>query len=127
VQGTVWVQYGWNFGVLGKIGSMKRARAHHYLPNFYLNGFTASAGRDDGFLWVYEQKKQPRRSKPVNEAHERGLYAFEGNDGKVHDVEEAISAIESELAPLFKGISEGHHQFHPNDWKSLTLFIAMMW
>lgn len=76
---------------------------------------------------MYEQKRQPRRSKPVNEGHERDLYAFEDNQGNVHDVEQPISEIESELAPLFKGISEGHHRFHPDDWKSLTLFIAMMW
>lgn len=106
---------------------MKRARAHHYLPQFYLNGFTSSELVDKGYLWVYEKNKPVRKSKPVNEAHERDLYAYKGNDGNVHDIEQALSAIESALAPLFTGISQGHHQFHPNDWKSLTLFIAMMW
>ena len=79
VQRAIRVQSGRNFGVLGKDWF------HEESPRPSLPS-EASAGRDEGFLRVYEQKKQPRRSKPVNEAHERDLYAFEGNDGKVQIV-----------------------------------------
>jgi hypothetical protein len=106
---------------------VKRARAHHYLPIFYLNGFTSALTRDKGFLWVYEREKSVRRSKPVNEGHERDLYAYQDEDGTVLNIEQLLSVIESQLASLFQAISEGHHQFGSDDWQSLTIFMALMW
>src|SRR5260221_84365 len=45
---------------------MTVSRAHHYVPVFYLKGFTSPKDRE--YLWVYEQGKPMRKSKPVNEA-----------------------------------------------------------
>jgi hypothetical protein len=39
-------------------------KAQHYIPNFYLNGFTDRSR----VLWVYEKFKPLRASKPKNEA-----------------------------------------------------------
>jgi hypothetical protein len=39
-------------------------KAQHYIPNFYLNGFTDTSR----VLWVYEKFKPLRASKPKNEA-----------------------------------------------------------
>jgi hypothetical protein len=105
-----------------------KPRAHHYLPVFYLKGFTAETLKDKGFLWVYGKGKTPRRSKPENEAHERDLYSFEDDEGERHDhAEEALPGIESVVAPLFRAIEGGYYDFHPHDWEGLTYFMALMW
>src|SRR5947209_17314037 len=43
--------------------------AHHYLPRFYLKGFTEKKQ-----LWVYEKGKPPRASKPKYEAQRENYY-----------------------------------------------------
>jgi hypothetical protein len=107
---------------------VSKPRAHHYLPVFYLRGFTSETPKDKGFVWVYEKAKTPRRSKPENEAHERDLYAFEDEEGERHDhLEQLLSDIESAVAPLFRAIEDGYHEFHPVDWEGLTYFMALMW
>jgi hypothetical protein len=106
---------------------MSKARAHHYLPIFYLKGFTSSEPHDNGFLYVYEQNKPIRKSKPDNEAKQRDFYAFEDEHGALRDAEQGLSQIESQLAPVFKEIENGYHRFHPDDWYGITYFIALQW
>lgn len=43
---------------------------HHYVPKFYLKGFT---GRN-GVLSVHERHKPPRASKPKDEANRENYY-----------------------------------------------------
>jgi hypothetical protein len=40
-------------------------RTHHYIPVFYLKGFTSPSVGDKGYLWVYEQGKPFHRVSPV--------------------------------------------------------------
>jgi hypothetical protein len=40
------------------------SKAQHYVARFYLKGFT-----QDRVLWVCEQNKPIRKSKPKDEAH----------------------------------------------------------
>jgi Protein of unknown function (DUF4238) len=82
---------------------MSKARAHHYLPIFYLKGFTSSQPHGNGFLYVYEQNKPIRKSKPDNEAKQRDFYAFEDEHGVRKDAEQGLSQIESQLAPRLQG------------------------
>ena len=67
---------------------MTISRAHQYVPVFYLKGFTSPTAKDKGFLWVYEQSKPIRKSKPVNEACERDFYAYEDDEGERRDLEQ---------------------------------------
>jgi Protein of unknown function (DUF4238) len=102
-------------------------RAHHYIPVFYLKGFTSPNVNNTDYLWVYEQGKPIRKSKPVNEAHQRNFYAFEDEDGKRRDLEQPLSHIESIVAPLFRAIDDGYHRFHLSDFEGLTIFMALLW
>src|SRR5260370_27238596 len=104
---------------------MTVSRAHHYVPVFYLKGFTSPKDRE--YLWVYEKSKAIRKSKPVNEAHERDFYAYEDEDGNRHDLEQPLSGIESTMAPLFRMIDEPNFRFHPEEFEGLTIFMALMW
>lgn len=107
---------------------MTTSRAHHYVPVFYLKGFTSPAATNKEFLWVYEQGKPVRKSKPVNEAHERDFYSFEDEDGTPSNLEQPLSGIESVVAPFFRVIDDTrYHRFHPEEFDALTVFIALMW
>src|SRR5258707_11587264 len=106
---------------------MTVSRAHHYVPVFYLKGFTSPIAKDKEFLWVYEQGKPIRKSKPVNEAHERDFYSYEDEDGKRRDLERPLSGIESTMAPLFRMIDGHNFRFHPEEFAALTMFISLMW
>lgn len=100
---------------------MSQPRAHHYLPVFYLRGFTSESPKKDiGFLWVYEKGKPPRRSKPENEAHERDFYSH-------NRTERLLSKIESVVAPFFRAVEDGYSEFHPDDWEGITCFMALTW
>jgi len=105
--------------------TMTVSRAHHYVPVFYLKGFTSPKDRE--YLWVYEQGKSVRKSKPVNEAHERDFYSFIDEDDQRRDLEQPLSRIESEIAPLFRAIDDGYHRLHDDDFEGLTIFMALLW
>ena len=50
------------------------ARSHHYVPAFYLAGFT-DTGTRDGFLWVSDRETERTwRSKPDEAGCERDFY-----------------------------------------------------
>jgi hypothetical protein len=110
-----------------KFKSMATARAHHYIPVFYLKGFTSPASKDRGYLWVYEQGKPMRKSKPLNEAHERDFYAFTDDEGMRRELETKLSQVESLLAPLFRAIADGYHNFLPEDFEGIVTFMALLW
>jgi hypothetical protein len=104
-----------------------RPRAHHYVPIFYLKGFTSPLPRDQGYLWVYEKNKPIRKSKPINEAHERDLYSYEDNEGASQHLEAGLSKIESTFAPFFQEIDRGYHDFQPDESEGLAVFMALLW
>jgi Protein of unknown function (DUF4238) len=97
-----------------KANLMGTGRAHHYVPVFYLKGFKSP--KDHEYLWVYEQGRPVRKSKPVNEAHERDFYAYEDDDGKRCDLEQPSSGIESTMAPLFRIVDDANFRFHPEEF-----------
>ena len=56
----------------------EQSRRHHYIPEFYLAGFTSSGDKED-FLQVFDLKTGNKwQAKPKNVAHERDLYRWEG-------------------------------------------------
>ena len=69
----------------------KNPKRHHFLPEFYLNGFAR-----DGLLWLYDRdRKQYRRQTPHNTAIIGHYYAFENQEGeKDYSVEKFLSVIE---------------------------------
>ena len=53
---------------------MNVPRKHHYVPNFYLKGFTKE-GTEDGRIWVTDTKlKNQWPSSPKNSASEKDFY-----------------------------------------------------
>jgi len=85
---------------------MTTARKHHYVPKFYLEGFTRE---ERGSLVVYDRaRKQYRSQKPVNILHIRDYYALEQEDGTLnYDIEKAFSQIEGAAKAIIVKLDEG--------------------
>jgi len=109
---------------------MPEARAHHFLPVFYLKGFTDRQGdraADEGVLWVYSKDKPARKSKPSEEAHQRDLYSFKDSEGKRQNIEEGLSKIESDMAPIFRRVTDDSNEITSQEAAEIATFATVMW
>ena len=83
------------------------AMRHHYIPKFYLKGFTDPdvPPRYEPFLHVYELAAGVwSRRAPVKLANEPDYYAIETAGGAKHqDIEKALSGLEGRVAELMRG------------------------
>lgn len=106
---------------------MTTPRAQHYIPQFYLKGFSDPLlSKRKPILWVYEKANPIRRSTARNEAHERDFYVFE-KDGNLHyEVEQFLSELEGPTADLLGRIRDNSYSFSEDDKGILSLFIAFM-
>jgi hypothetical protein len=71
----------------------KRSKRHHYLPQFYLQGF---AGKD-GLLSLYDREtKTFRKQQPLNTALEKDFYTITDKQGLKSDgIEQMLSDLET--------------------------------
>jgi hypothetical protein len=94
----------------------------HYIPKFYLKGFTDK----DKNLWVYEKHKPLRQSTPKNEAHRPDYYTLNENDADKDVVERELSRIESLAAPIVRKLVTPQYVLTPENAGNLLLFAAFM-
>lgn len=70
------------------------ARSHHYVPEFYLAGFTPSGSRDD-FLYVHDLKaKKEWRQRPRAAACEKDFYRVDVEGVPADAVEQDLAKLE---------------------------------
>jgi len=103
-------------------------RRHHYVPQFYLIGFTES-GKPDGTLHVLDQQRLKQwSSTPANIALENGFYTVDlGPSVDAAVVEKTLSRLETDYAPVIRGIAE--RRSLPADdeaFGTLMSFLAVM-
>lgn len=102
------------------------SRAHHYIPEFYLAGFTPSGSRDD-YLWVFDKEKQKRwRSKPNAVACEKDFYQIRIPGFDPNTFEDWLSEIESRAAPVIKNMEAAETIPAGDDFVALMAFVAVM-
>ncbi|MFD2836537.1 DUF4238 domain-containing protein [Azotobacter vinelandii] len=79
-------------------------KRQHFVPKFYLEGFTS-----DGLLAVFDRVSgEIRKQQPQNTAVVGHLYTFEDHqDRKRFDLEVLFSYIEEEAAPILKSLVQG--------------------
>lgn len=106
---------------------MSEPRKHHYVPQFYLAGFTRS-GTKDGELYVFDLKRRKQwKSSPANVAHERDYYAIDtGVEADRNGVERAFSMVESECAAVVESIIRSGTLPRGRDFDVFLNFVAMM-
>ncbi|MBP7527333.1 MAG: DUF4238 domain-containing protein [Syntrophorhabdaceae bacterium] len=101
---------------------MNGPKRHHYLPQFYLEGFCR-----DGYLWVFDRETSEfRRQTPVNTAIQKHYYTVEDKDGKKDtSIEAFLSEIEGASKPVIQKI-EAKEQISDDDKYAMSVFIAFL-
>ncbi|HWY20125.1 MAG TPA: DUF4238 domain-containing protein [Candidatus Acidoferrum sp.] len=102
-------------------------RAHHYVPQCWLAGFTDS-GQKDGRLWVTDfNRRKQWPTTPPNAGHQRDFYRV---SSPVHDpviVEKLYSKIEDGVAPILKSLDEELRGPTEQELEGLCVFMAIQW
>jgi hypothetical protein len=103
-------------------------RKHHYVPKFYLAGFTKS-GTADGDLHVLDQRQRRRWGPvtPANVAHQRDFYAIDARpDGDRMAIEKAFGEIEAACSRVIHDVIERKELPAGEDHDILLNFVALM-
>jgi hypothetical protein len=97
-------------------------KRHHFLPEFYLHGFSR-----DGYLWLYDrEKREYRRQAPRNTAVVGQFYTTELEGGETDTlVEEMLSQIETKAKPIIDSLVAGERLAHP-ERADLSYFLAFL-
>ncbi|MBZ0102684.1 MAG: DUF4238 domain-containing protein, partial [Thermoanaerobaculia bacterium] len=102
------------------------ARAHHYVPGFYLAGFTPSGRRDD-FLWVHDrQEGRQFRARPDATGFENDFYRVD-LDGLPPDAVErdVLARFDDEGADVLARIARDRALPTGKELEALVRFIAI--
>jgi hypothetical protein len=102
-------------------------RKHHYVPQFYLAGFTAS-GTVEGDLHVVDTTLlKSWVAKPKDAAHKRDFHKVETsptNDAMT--VEKNLGELEGKWSGVLRKVLEQHSLPNDEDFADLMVFIAFM-
>ncbi|MGB9465856.1 MAG: DUF4238 domain-containing protein, partial [Candidatus Acidiferrum sp.] len=96
--------------------------AQHYIPKFYLKGFTDK----EGALWVYEKFKSMRKSKPKHEAHRPDYYTHSELGKRDETAEDLLKVIESKAAPIVCKLANPQYELTPTTVRHLLMFVGFM-
>jgi Protein of unknown function (DUF4238) len=97
-------------------------KAQHYIPRFYLNGFTD----EEGTLWVYEKFKPLRASKPKHEANRPDYYTHLETGERDETAENVLMDIESVVAPIVRKLANPQYELTDENAGKLYMFVASM-
>ena len=98
-------------------------KKHHYLPTFYLKGFTNSDR-----LWVYEKGNlKVRSSSPEEEGCQRFYHAFVTHEGNkdTNTIENYFDKIETNTGVLLANIHR-HENLSDQARQEFALFVSFM-
>jgi len=104
---------------------------HHYLPQFYLQGFTDpdTPQGQEPYVWVHRAEDRTwERRAPVNVAAETDYYVFTDETGnESHEIEQAFSQVESIWAPLIREKIQRQRSFTAEERLEFAGFVALMY
>ncbi|MFH1673684.1 MAG: DUF4238 domain-containing protein [Pseudomonadota bacterium] len=100
---------------------MPLPKRHHYIPQFYLNGFC-----QNNKLWVYDRYQNDfRRQTPKNTTLQKHYYSFESKEEKRDtEIEKVLSQIEGFSKPIITKINK-REKIDQAEKETLSLFIAL--
>jgi hypothetical protein len=104
------------------VDSSTEQKAQHYIPKFYLKGFTDKQGT----LWVCERFKAIRASKPKKEAHRADYYTVSDEDRRNETAEDILKQIESKAAPIICKLANPQYTLTPENASRVIMFVAFM-
>ena len=106
---------------------MTQPRKHHYVPQFYLAGFTKNDNKD-GRLFVFDiQQKKSWASTPKRTAHKRDFYRVEaGAGGDPMAIEKALSQLETRWKAALTTVIETRTLPDGDEFADLMIFVAFL-
>lgn len=105
---------------------MKPSRKHHYIPRFYLTGFTQNNDPKDK-LWVIDQQDIKQfKAAPSKIAFETDFYRVDLPDVELDAFEQGLAYFESKAADVIKRILSLNKIQDSNDFNILINFIALI-
>lgn len=97
-------------------------KAQHYIPRFYLKGFT----NKQGVLWVYEKFKPMRESTPKREAHRPDYYTHGEQGERDETAENVLRDTEARVAPIVRKLANPQYRLAPENAAHLMIFVAFL-
>jgi hypothetical protein len=95
---------------------------HHYVPKFYLKGFTDKNKR----LWVYEKgANAPRESTPKSEGNIENYYTFTDRGYPNDQAERMLARAESAMAPVIRKLANPLFVMNETQRSELYTFVAL--
>ena len=98
-----------------------RTAAGHYIPEFYLKGFTEKKG----LLWVHEKNASPRSSTPKREANQPDYYALSHASLDDDALERMYARAESVVAPAMSKSRNPLFALTDQDAGNVRAFVAL--
>ena len=108
-------------------GTTREARAHHYVPQCWLAGFTES-GQKNGTLWVSDLRRRKQwPTTPPNAGHRRDFYRLSSPVVDPVVVEKFYSKLEDGIAPILRALDQELRNPTMQELEVLCAFIALQW
>jgi len=106
------------------MSSVKRSQRHHYLPQFYLKGFTNA----QGLLHVFDRLNEEFRVEPpINTALVKNWYTVKSKGKKTDRIESLLAIdIEGKAAPIIERITKRDIKLKDDEREILAVFAALM-
>jgi hypothetical protein len=104
-----------------------RPRKHHYVPQFYLAGFTRNDSKDGDVYVLDKEKRTTWKSSPRGSAHKRDFHAIEPEPGgDPMAVEKAIAQLEGQWSSVLAEVIRSKALPVGESFGDLMMFIAFM-
>jgi len=102
-------------------------RAHHYIPQFWLAGFTES-GKRKNYLWQTDVTTGKQwLSTPENAGHQRDFYRIYDSRFDPVLVEKKLAEIEAGVAPIVRRLDREQRLPDEDELGCLLVFMGLQW
>ena len=102
------------------------ARAHHYIPQFFLAGFTA-LGSKQGTLYVHDlEQLKSWPSNPEGTGHQKDFYRITLPGRRPDEIEKILGLIETPASKVVKKLAAKNAIPSGRDFDVLMQFTALM-
>lgn len=105
---------------------MTHLKKHHYIPQFYLAGFTPTGSREDKVYVLDLQTGRQRPSSPSETGFENYFYKLEFEGDQAFSLEQVLSKIEGEVSIILRATEETGNMPIGDDYLKLMIFLAIM-
>src|ERR1700689_167553 len=108
---------------------MNEPRLQHYIPRFYLSGFTdprIQKSEKTNSICVDEKGREIRKSSPKKEARQRAFYSYVQDGTGNYEVEVWLGKLEDQIAPMIPILAKEKRAVTESEKESLALFMGIM-